>query len=70
MEYWKDETPIEVDTGANVLRYYEAAGKLQISLPNWADKDGVIRPGKTVALDIAALQANTQAVELLKNLCK
>lgn len=69
MEYWNTETPIVIDTGANVLRYYAEPGKLQVSLPDWNDKAGKPHPGKTVAVDINALRANTQAVELLKQLC-
>lgn len=68
MSYWTEETPTVVDTGANVLRYYPQAGKLQVSLPSWINKEGDICQGKTVAVDVEALQANSKTVELLTHL--
>ena len=54
-KYWETETPAVVDTGKNILRYFEQAGKVQISMPNWKNADGENKPGKTVTVDIAAL---------------
>ncbi|MEG1953974.1 MAG: hypothetical protein RR115_07055 [Hydrogenoanaerobacterium sp.] len=68
MSYWTEETPTIVDTGANVLRYYPQAGKLQVSLPDWLNKEGDSCQGKTVAVDVEALQANSKAVALLTQL--
>ena len=68
MSYWTEETPTVVDTGANVLRYYPQAGKLQVSLPSWINREGNISQGKTVVIEVEALQANSKAVELLTQL--
>lgn len=65
MSYWTEETPTIIDTGANVLRYYPQAGKLQVSLPDWLNKEGDSCQGKTVAVDVEALQTSTTAMALL-----
>lgn len=64
MSYWTEEKPTVVDTGANVFRYYKNAGKLQISLPDYQNRDGDSCQGKTVAVDVEALQANSKAMSL------
>jgi len=53
--YWEDETPVTVVTNRNVLQLYKAAERLQISLPEWTDKDGNERRGKYVTLNITEL---------------
>ena len=55
IRYWETETPVEVDTGKNVLRYFPQADKLQIAMPYWTNADGETKQGKTVALNISAL---------------
>jgi hypothetical protein len=67
-KYWESEKPQVVDTGKNVLRYFLEAKKLQVSMPNWKDKDGVEKPGKTVTLDVTALLETTGGQDLLRNL--
>ena len=64
MYYWEKEEPIEFDTGKNILRYFAKAGKMQISGPYWTNNAGEQKPGKTVTLDLAAL--NTEARELIR----
>ncbi|MFV0518488.1 MAG: hypothetical protein ACK5MV_13930 [Aminipila sp.] len=64
MSYWTEETPTVVDTGANVFRYYKKAGKLQVSLPDYINREGDACQGKTVAVDIEAIQANSKAMAL------
>ncbi|NSW83140.1 MAG: hypothetical protein HPY90_07675 [Syntrophothermus sp.] len=54
-KYWENEKPIEVRSGKNSLRWYLKAGKLQISRPEWTDKEGSTHPVKTVILDVEAL---------------
>jgi len=54
-KYWETEKPTVIDTGKNIFRYFEKAGKIQISMPDWTNADGESKPGKTVAVDIAAL---------------
>lgn len=68
MSYWTEETPTIADTGANVFRYYKNAGKLQVSLPDWLNKEGDSCQGKTVAVDVEALQGSAKAVSLLTQL--
>ncbi len=53
--YWENETPITVDTGKNVLRFYPRALRLQVARPDWQDENGQSRMGKAVALDVQAL---------------
>ncbi len=54
--YWEKETPETVASEKNVLRYYRQAGRLQVGRPSWTDKDGKEKHGKTVTLDIEALE--------------
>jgi len=44
-----------VRTEKNTLRFYPHARKLQVSLPDWLDAQGVQRPGKTVVIDVESL---------------
>jgi hypothetical protein len=67
-KYWEQEQPVEVSTVKNVFRLFRAAGKLQISMPNWTDSEGNSKPGKTITLDITALKATSRAVELLNDI--
>jgi prophage antirepressor-like protein len=69
-KYWKTETPVEVDTGKNVLCYFNSAGKLQISLPNWKDDNGQVLRGKTVTLDINALKDNPIVFGIIKQIAQ
>lgn len=64
--YWEQETPLEVDTGKNILKYFQQARKLQISMPYWTDDDGNKRQGKTVTLNLSALSETQEAVHLLE----
>lgn len=68
MDYWNNEQPVVIDTGSNVLRYYKEAEKLQVSLPSWIDREGELRQGKTVAIDVVALKGSAKAVDLLKEI--
>ena len=54
-KYWETETPIEVDTGKNILKYFPQAEKLQISMPYWTDSAGEKKQGKTVTFNLTAL---------------
>lgn len=60
--YWEEETPVEVTTERNKLRWYPRAGRLHVSLPDW-EKDGEIRQGKTVSLNIDALRESEDAAK-------
>jgi hypothetical protein len=65
-KYWEEEEPIVVDTGENVLRLFENARKLQISRPDWTNKNGSRTLGKTVTLDVEAVLKNPEAIDLFK----
>jgi hypothetical protein len=65
-KYWECEVPTVADTGKNILRYFKDAGKLQVSMPNWTDANGETKPGKAVTLDLAALRATPEALEMFR----
>jgi len=67
-KYWDNEVPTEADTGKNIFRYFDEAGKLQISMPFWTNGYGEQKPGKTVAVDIAALVETPGAMEMLRQI--
>ena len=69
-KYWEEETPIDVMTDKNELRWFKESGKLQVSLPKWKNKAGDEVPGKTVVLDLIALSESPEAVQLLRDVLK
>ncbi len=56
LRYWERETPEIITSERNILRYYSEAGKLQVGRPSWKDKDRKEKHGKTVTIDIEALE--------------
>ena len=64
--WWDKEAPVVVEKKKNVLRWYPAAGKLQVSRPNWTDDAGETKPGKTVVFDVAAANDSAEAMALLR----
>lgn len=68
--FWETEKPMTADTGKNVIEYFPDAGKLSISKPNWTDKDGNEKRGKTVLLDLAAVASTPAAISILKQVVK
>jgi len=67
-KYWDNPPDKMIDTGKNILKYYGSAGKLQISMPTWTDKEGNEKQGKTLSLNLDALRETDGAVELLQNI--
>ena len=67
-KYWERPADHEIDTGRNILRYFSEAGRLQICMPRWTNKDGIEKQGKTVALNLDALRKTPEAVELFKKI--
>lgn len=65
MSYWDDEAPVKATTGKNVMEYYQKAGKLAISRLPWTDDKGETRRGKTVVLDLGAVKASPEAVQII-----
>lgn len=57
--YWEEETPKIMATDFNVFRWYENAGRLQVSMPDW-DKDGETKQGKTVTISLSTLDAKAR----------
>jgi len=66
MGFWESEKPIAASTERNVLEYFPEAKNLSISKPNWVDKDGNDRRGKTVFLDLSAVAKCPAALQLLE----
>ena len=62
-KYWETETPTEIIAEKNVFKYYAEANKLHVSRPAWEDSNGNMKPGKTVTLDIAALQEESADIK-------
>ena len=65
-KYWESEEPTTVDTGKNVLKFFPEAQRLQVSMPDWQDKDGQPCRGKTVTLNLSALHESPAALDLLR----
>jgi len=64
--FWDTETPVRVNTGKNILRYFPESKVLAISKPDWVSrKDGETKQGKTVMLNLEAVSTNADAVTLL-----
>ena len=40
--YWENPADFEIDTGKNILRYWKKAGRFQVCMPHWTDKDGSV----------------------------
>lgn len=70
MNIWETEKPKVADTGKNILEFFPEARKLSVSKPNWTDKEGNEKRGKTVLLDLAAVAAAPAAVALLEEVVK
>ena len=67
-KYWENEQPITADTGHNTFKYFQKAGKLQVSMPNWTNGDGEEKRGKTITIDTIALRNNPEALSLFKQM--
>ena len=65
-KYWEVGEPTVAETGKNVFSLFEEAGKLQISMPFWLDKEGNKARGKTITVDLKALQESPEAVEVFR----
>lgn len=70
MSFWETETPVKATTGKNELEYFPQAGKLTISRPSWTDDKGETRRGKTVVLDLTAVKASPEAVQIIKTVAE
>lgn len=54
------ETPITAATEKNVFRLYEHGKRLDISLPDVEDEFEITHPGKTVAIDLTAMNESSR----------
>ena len=67
MPLWMKETPVIAKTGKNILEYYHNSEKLIVGRLPWIDKDGDIRQGKTVTLDITAIcQSDYETIGIIR----
>ena len=64
--YWENPADYEIDTGKNILRYWQSAGKLQICMPKWTDKDGVEKNGNALRSASTLSEKRTAALNWLK----
>ena len=62
--FWEEETPVELNTGANVFRHYPKAGFLMVCKPDY-EKDGKAMPGKCVGVNLAALKESPDDLDYL-----
>lgn len=69
-DFWEAEVPMTADTGRNIIEYFPVSRKLSISKPNWKDRDGSEKRGKTVILDLAALANTPDALTILEAVVK
>ena len=69
-DFWESEVAMTADTGRNIIEYFPASRKLSISKPNWKDRDGSEKRGKTVILDLAALANTPDALTILEAVVK
>lgn len=70
MNVWDIEKPVAVNTGKNIVEYFREGRKMSVCKPNWTDKDGNEKRGKTVILDLDAVASTPAAVKLLENVLK
>lgn len=70
MNFWEEEKPLTADTGKNVIEFFPASKKLSVSKPNWTDKNGDTKKGKTVIVDLEAVAATPDAVSILEQAVK
>lgn len=66
--YWEQETPHLATTAKNELAYYPEAKKLSIAKPSWTDKNGDVRMGKCVVLDLEAAKNCPEATKILQDI--
>ena len=66
MNVWDTEKPVTVNTGKNIIEYFREGRKLSVCKPNWIDKDGNEKRGKTVILDLDAVASTSAAIKLLE----
>jgi hypothetical protein len=67
-KYYDDAPTAEIDTGKNVFRYYNGAGRLQVQMPKWTDADGNEKNGKCVTINLDALRECPEALEKLQKI--
>lgn len=64
-KFWETETPEEIRTSRNVLRYYPQAGRLMVHLPDYYDDAGNAKQGKGTGINLTNLAKNPAALERL-----
>jgi len=69
--YYEDIPTTVIDTGRNILRYYKNYERLQISNPDWTDRQtGETKRGKTLSINLNAVRETPEALELLQQIIK
>ena len=67
--YWETEEPQTATLKFGVIRLYSQAGKICFCYPDYKDKYGATRMGKTVALHVDDVKANPEAMAIFRALC-
>jgi hypothetical protein len=66
-KYWEKEQVVEVDVGANVLRFFKNAGRLQIAV-KYVDADGIPKRGRYATLNIGCVRRNPAALDIFRQI--
>ena len=66
-KFYETEQPELVIVVSGEMRLYHNGQRLAVSKPQFTDKDGQKRIGKTVSIDLAANKGNQELIRLLQN---
>ena len=66
-KFYETEQPELVTVVSGEMRLYHNGQRLAVSKPQFTDKDGQKRIGKTVSIDLAANKGNQELIRLLQN---
>jgi len=67
VKYWEQEPDATIDTGRNIIRYWNSAGKIQFQAKG-INRDGKEWLGRIVPLDCDALRETDGALGVLQNI--
>lgn len=66
-KFYETEQPELVTVISGELRLYRNGQRLAVSKPQFTDKDGQKRIGKTVSIDLSANKGNAELIGLLQS---
>lgn len=65
-KFYDKEIPELLVVQGSEFRLYTEGHRLAVSKPQWLDKDGNYKMGKTVSIDLAANKGNQELIELFE----